>query len=646
MDPETDFTVALGIILTQVRSARRALEEVERNTSRYLGFEFARAFAEGPSFGAAPMYQGALKVHVININDLAPGNSFGDLLQGLLGGIGSLVGGVIGGSIGSMITVLKLPEMIKDMRQITTDARAILERLGVDFSARKDEAKKKAEAKEPTVVKQATTGETLLTSIEGLKDLMTGLTALFQAGSSGPGDNSGANAAGRTDPQVLTQSGERWMAILQGVNKLLDRLHQVVNGLILLIPILVGALAHLIANMPVIRKELLETFQFVLRNVLVLRGVILTTIFETVAMAARLTAALVTILGTTIQTILGSIVSVVSVILNTVFDALDALTTALTSVISLLLKWLVNGVFNTLREIGNLTVFRTIDHFVRVLPGLIEPIYMITVAAKANSTAALPETLSKQLNQAFAAGFAPAAGTGAPGTLPGAVVGSGSSASTEQIIGDVPEFKSILDPLRTTLTGAVTATGAEMAKATKDSIGALTGGLGSMAGKFDTAIKSEADFSKGLHDKHLSTLTANADALAKAISAPINATGPATGLEEIASAYQTWLTSEGTFENIFSRATTYLTRVPSSGQADKGLDLMRGAYDRPRASIEIDKVEIVIEPPQDPKSVPQPGDFPFDTPRTDEDIWLAWHRHAIDLEERAIRPADLRSLVA
>lgn len=648
MDDEDDIVIAtLGLLLTQVRTARRALEEVERNTSRYLGFEFARAFSEGPGFGSPPMYQGALMVHVVNINDLAPGNSFGDFLQGVLGGIGNFIGGVVGGAVSGTLSVFALPRMISQMERIVANVRRILDRLGV---ARPTPGGEGGSGAGSGAQPQAETGETLLTTVDGIGQLVRNLTALFQAGSTGPGSAAGPNQAGRTAPEVLTRSGERWMAILHGVNRVLDRTQHIVDGLIILIPMVVGGIALLIGNLAGIRRAILETIQFVLRNVLVLRGVVLTTIFETVSSAARLAASIVAILGTAIQSVLGSIVGVITTILGAAFDALETLTSALQGVIRMLLQWLVNGLFNTLREIGNLSIFRTVDHFVRILPGILEPIYRIVVAYRAQATQGLPPEISRRLNQAFDAGFAATGGSGASGNLPGgAITGTGTAATSEQIIGEFPPITTILDPLGATLVSALDATGAHLRQATRETFDTVGGTLGQLAGRFDRAIEREAAFSRDILGRHVGVLTERGDTLARTITAPIEAQSQLTGFEEIADAYQEWLTNGEGLNQILNLASSHFENAPASGEPGGRLGLLRGQFDRPRASVEIDRVEIVIEEPE-------PGAGESDTvdgtlepllPQlSDEEVWLAWHRHNIDLEERAVRPSDLRTLTA
>src|SRR5438093_6604404 len=107
----------MGLILTQLRYTRRAMEEVERSTARYGGAAFTAAFAAGPRFGEPPLQDGALMVYVVNINDLAPGTG-GGLLEGLLGGIGRLFGGLFGGLVGGTIGGVALPYMIYQVRRI------------------------------------------------------------------------------------------------------------------------------------------------------------------------------------------------------------------------------------------------------------------------------------------------------------------------------------------------------------------------------------------------------------------------------------------------------------------------------------------------------------------------------------------------
>src|SRR6516165_8244974 len=138
-----DLLTAIGLLLTQLRVARRALEDIERSTARYNSFAFASALSAGASFGAPPMFGGALKVWIVNINDLAPGAGDGFLEQ-LLGGLGRFLGGLGGGALGGILGGWKLPDMIGQIQKIADTVERILIRLGVDLSgaAKKDTGKK------------------------------------------------------------------------------------------------------------------------------------------------------------------------------------------------------------------------------------------------------------------------------------------------------------------------------------------------------------------------------------------------------------------------------------------------------------------------------------------------------------------------
>lgn len=643
---EDPIMLAIGVVLTQVRSARRAIEEIERNTSRYLGFEFAQALSEGPRFGAPPLHHGALRVHVININDLAPGNSLGDFLMGLLGGIGNFIGGLVGGMVGGTIAGLALPDMIGQIERITQNLLAIIRRLGVGASppAATPAAPTPAPTPPPTTP-PAPTGETLLTTVTGIGSMVRQLTALFMAASSGPGDTSGPNAAGRAAPEVLSAAGERWLTILGGINHLLDRVANIVNGLIILIPMVIGSIALLISNLGGIRRAILETFQFVLRNLLVLRGVLLTTIFETVASAARLVAAIVGLLSTAIQSAIGSIFTMISAIIAAAFDAITTLAQTLQSVISTLLTWLITGVFTVLRAIGDLAVFRTIDHVIRILPAVLEPIYNIVVAFKTGSASTgFPADLHNALMTAAAAGTPSASGTTTPP--------SGTPSDPAAAFATPPDFTADFTAASATLRGAIEATSAEMNTAVLRSFDAAGGALNGIAGTFNTAIRSEADFSRDLLSRNLTPLTDRADTLARAISAPIAATSAPTGFEEISAAYERWLTGEGLARtlNLATQQFAATSTATDGTSVTDRLGLARGQTDPARANIEIDRVEIVIgdpaaanDTPPGPLGIVMPGE---DLPLTDEAIWRAWHRHNLDLEDRGFRVTDVRELIA
>ncbi|HEX4694639.1 hypothetical protein [Sphingomonas sp.] len=632
MDPDDAIVAAIGVLLTQLRSARRALEDVQRSTSRYGGFEFAKAFASGERFGAPPMFDGALMVHVVNINDLAPGNSFGGFIEALLGGVGNFFGNLIGGVVGGTLSAWKLPDMIERLDRIVQNIGGIVDRLGI--GGKKPDAKTGDPQSAPEA--QAKTGESLLATLEGIRGTLKDVTALFTVTTKGPGD------AARVSQTPLSETGERWMAILNGVNILLDRAGRLVDGLVLLIPMAVGGIAFLIANLGEIRRALLETIQFLLRNALVLRGVLLTVVFETVASAARLAANVVGIIGDTIQSVLTAIFQVIKKLLVAAFDALETLATALQAVVQSLLTWLVDGLFNVLRAIGDLTVFRTIDHLIKVLPSLLSAIYVL------KSSTSLPGDIQGMLNAAQTAVLKDS--SAAPAGTAGGVTNQGLAVAPT-IIGAFPDLKGMLKPLGDTLASGIDATGADVVADVKVSIGNITTALGGVSGRFDQAARDEAKFSSGVLRAYGADIAKNSDDLTKTITAPAQASGAPTGFELIAKSYEQWLTGGG-MKSVLDEASKHFTEAPKDGGAPTGaLRLLRGQFDRPRASIEIDEVEIVIQPGEDParheKTAPSeygPGDFPT-RPHTDEDVWLAVRRHERELEDRGIRPAELDAML-
>lgn len=617
MDP--DFVPALGVILLQLRTARRALEDVQRSTSRYMGSEFAMAMTDGTRFGAPPLFEGALKVHVVNINDLAPGNSFGGFIESLFGGIGNFFSNLLGGAVGGFLTSLALPEMIERLERIVANLKAIVDRLGIG-ETKKEEGKSPGETPSKPQA-QANTGETLLTTMEGLSGTIKAVTALFEAAMGGP---EAANKAGETSGQSVTREGRGWMAILDGVNGLLDRAAYVLNAVNLLIPNVVGGLALLVSNLGAIRQAILETIQFILRNALILRGVVLTVVFETVASAARLAAAVVGMLGTTIQSMLTSIIGAVHALLGAVFDALGALTDALQAIVKSLLEWMVTEVFKTLRALGELSVFRTIDHLIRILPSLLPPIFALMTKGDKE----LPSAVTKMLVESHEAGMK---GANAPAVPP-----------TPVIIGSFPDIGAIMKPLEAKLASGVDETAKHLQKAAEDTFGTAKGTLSGLAGRFEGEVGKEADFSKGVLDKHVTRIRGDAGTLADTISKPLDAKGPDMGLETLATAYQDWLVGGG-MAKVLGVVEKHITDRPPDPKASGIRGLLRGEFDRPRASIEIDRVEIVLEPPPDPAEgtgggrdgVFGPGDFPMPS---DEQMYAAVMRYAAELEERVLTP--------
>lgn len=122
---DDDLITQIGLLLTQVRFARMALEDIERSTAKYAGLSLSIGASGSQPFGAPPIQDGALKVFVVNLGDLAVPTG-GDLISGILGGAGRFLGGFLGQLVGGTISgVAFTPITLAHMASITRDASTL-----------------------------------------------------------------------------------------------------------------------------------------------------------------------------------------------------------------------------------------------------------------------------------------------------------------------------------------------------------------------------------------------------------------------------------------------------------------------------------------------------------------------------------------
>ena len=562
-----DLILEIGLLLTQLRYARRSLEDIERSTSRYTSFGFASALAAGPRFGEPPMFGGALKVYVVNINDLAPGGGLGNFLEGLLGGIGRLFGGLFGGFAGGTIGGVALPVMIWKIESIAAAVERIVKGLGVP----KEPAAKGEEAKEST-------GGSFFDKLGEIKDVANTFTALFQAAGGKPEE------AAKTAPP-LTPEGTRWLAILQTADSLVQGITLVVKGLTILIPEAIGALAMLIARLDTIKLAVVELLQFILRQALLIRGVVLTVLFDTLAAAAKLASEILAILGLTVQEIITSTFNIFGSVFDAALAAIDFLSSGLAKTIDALLKWLVDTVVTALAVIGDTRIFRVVVYAIQLLP------FILPSLVQLKSGTSLPSADLKSLEEAKKLAIAEPA-------MPGA-----SSAT-------LPKFPSVsatlLDPDAVkTLRGTIS----KSLDTITDLMGTLFGDTSKRTAQLGARLEEAASdkvFNKAL-DGHIAQLQERATTLASALAPAQKAAAqhPATGLEAIAQAYEKWLASPEGLKSLLGNITNFIKETPTTGPAAeqslaaKAIDAT--TLDRPRATIEIDDVIIELEPQ------PRPG---------------------------------------
>jgi len=565
----------IGLLLTQLRYARRSLEDIERSTARYGSFAFASALAAGPRFGEPPMHGGALMVHVVNINDLAPGGGVGGLLEGLLGGIGRLFGGFFGGLAGGTIGGVALPYMIHQVEKIAATVERITKQLG----APKEPV--------PNGDKAAPSGgASIMDKLDDVKGVVDAFTALFQAAGGDPG-----KAAGTSNP--MTPEATRWLAVVQTADSLIRGITLVIKGLSLLIPEVIGTLALLITRLDVIKLAVVELLQFILRQALLLRGLALTVLFDTLAAVAKLAASILAILGTTIQDVLTSIFKVFNVVLDAALAAIEFLSGGLAKTIDALVKWLVETVTKALMVIGDTRVFRVAVYAIQALPYILPSLVLLVRGKQVGDAnqAALNEAKKKSVSDPTLTGAAPI-------TLPPFPKGT---------LTDPAAVKSVRDAFGKAEGSLTTLMG--------DAFGDTSKGLQKMGVKLDEAA-SDKIFNEAL-DNHVKKLRDRSKTLSDALESAQKKTKdavdhpPATGLEVIAKAYEEWLNSPQGLQTLLGNITKFIKETPTSGpEGERSLAAKAigpATIDRPRATVEIDDLVIELAAPPDGKP---PGGAP------------------------------------
>lgn len=596
MDPEDLIVTQMGLLLTQFKFVRRAMESIERSTSRYGTFSFAEAFQSSARFGAPPLFNGALKVYVTNINELAPGRGIGGFIEGLLGGVGRFLGGFGGGLVSSVIGGLySIPIIILKFATITKQVNEILQRLGIGKGAsltEKVEAilrKHKIKLIETKPNKAGSKSKKeyspdLGTILERWQPIMKSLTELFSAAGSGK--------KGATLSPASEKTASGWTATLKVINDILRGLPPIINGLIILLPILIGSLAMFIYRLNDIKLAIVEMLQFALRNVLLLRGVILVTIFDTVSSAAKLAANILGILATAVQKVLGAVFTVIDKLLSLALKGLKFITGGVKRVIDKLVPWLLKTVGYILDTLGRTEIFRFFHYFVRILPKILSPLILLI----RNKSLSAPEI--KSLDKAANMKMLTLSGAGAAGTA---------------TLKPFPNLGKALDPKGSLgkLSGEVAKTGATLTTETNKVFLTMQGALRKAGRSLD-----EGNFNRDL-DKHRIQVKGHATKLAEALNqaqvkAQAAAAGSKTpkGLELIALAYQAWLTGGG-LRALLDRINAHFQATPSKGAAARrsipGRIVTEAPKDRTRATVEINKVIIEIAPPAE--SEEEAGDY-------------------------------------
>jgi hypothetical protein len=499
-EQQQEVITQMSLLLTQVRYARRALENIELATTRYAGLALRVAGGPGAApLGAPPLIDGALKVYVVNINDLTTGGpGIGDMLAGVIGGAGRFLGGFFGGVVGGTVSGVAFPYLFVQMRRVVESLERIVNRIGATGS--RDE-----KTGEPTGG-----GASIMVQLASLSETLRRVAEVFRAAApQGPV---------ATDETQVPSSVRTFLDLVRSLSR-------VVDGLILLVPLLMGALASFLIRLDDIKLAIVDMLQFGLRQVLMLRAAVLAIVLDTLSLAGRLAASVLGIISTAVDTILESVFRVIRAGLETALTALRIASTGIKGTIDALMLFLRDGVGALLIFIGGLRVFRLVTHLAEVLP-LILP--------------AIARIMEKPLNAAETTALAQAAKIAPPST---------GAAGAAPAMPSFPDLAALLLPstAQTELVNRVDALGRTIRGEARVSFGAVQGALDGIGGRMRATIGT---LDRGLDEELTSRLgraRGHADELAKSLQAAedVSKKRPLTGLEAIAKAYEGWLQGGG-----------------------------------------------------------------------------------------------------
>ena len=580
----------IGLLLTQVHYTRIALEGIERATTRYAGIALAMPGSSstgGTPWGAPPMLDGALKVYVVNIADLTAGASIGDVIAGVMGGAGRFLGGFVGGIGGGAVSSLAFPYLLHQANQLTEHLDSVLARLGVGQGSGSDDS--------------GAAGSTLFDQIQSLKSLVRDMTLLFQV----------ASGSGPTDESSTPESGGILSALRPALALAVAATH-LVDGLVLLLPIVMGSLASLLDGLGRIEVAILDLVEFGLRAALLLRAAVLGTALDTVSLLSRLAATTIGLIVTALDTIIPSVFRLILAGLDTTLTALQIASTGIKNLVDGLLLWMRDGLGRFLVYLGNLRVFRLVEHLAQIAPALLPAIARI---------------MDKPLTMGETAALQAAA---APTMMP---FGSGAASPVLPPAG-APDLIALALPAtaRTALEDSVHRLGTAFATETRTSLTAVQGTLGGIGTTFRGAVD-------GLDARLGTEIQARAEVASRDVASLTQALGdartaarerPRTGLEAIATAYEGWLRGGG-MATLMQQIDEHFRSAPVTGAAAETSvagrtvrAVLADERDR-RVVVEIDEVVLDLGPEPFPSLQPQYASAGFDP-----DAYRDWQQEFID----------------
>jgi hypothetical protein len=581
---DDDVILQMGLLLNQLRYTRHALEGIERATTRYAGLALQMTGGSTP-WGAPPMFEGSLKVYVVNISDLTAGQAVGDVVAGVLGGAGRFLGGFAGGAVGGFRSALAFPALVRHLDSIMSSLDRILARIGTASG------------------NSAASSTSILDQAGSIAALLREVTALFTGAVAAPAGDSATGSAGS-----ITASLGPALALAQAANRLVD-------GLIIAVPILVGAIGWLLNNMNGIELAILDLMGFALRAGLLLRAAILGIVLDTLALVGQLAATTMGLIITALDTIIPAAFRLLVVGLDSSLTVLQVASSGLARLVDGLMRWLRDGLGSMLIFIGTLRVFRLLEHLVQIAPAVLPAI------ARLKGT---PLTVDETKALSSAAGTA--------------ALGGRSGGVTVPTISAAPDVVGLAMPpaARAALLGAVSRFGDSVRAEAHTGLAATQ----SMLGGIGTTMRSAVD---GLDANLNNQIAQRAQAAGNDVSSLTAAmeqarqaarTSPRTGLEAIAGAYESWL-HDGGMRTLMSEITEHLRTAPTGGSdVERSIPgrtvsaVLADAGDR-RVVVQIG--EVVIELGAAPTDGSPPGSDLM-LASFDLDPSLKWHR---ELHDRA-----------
>jgi hypothetical protein len=323
-----------------------------------------------------------------------------------------------------------------------------------------------------------------------------------------------------------------------------------------------------------------------MRNVFLLRGVILVTVFDTASAAARLAANILGIAATAVTNILDAVFRMVGSMLNAALAAFRFVANGVKRTIDALVPWIINTVGQALIYLGDTRVFRYIFYLMRILPNIMPPLVRLV------RDQSLTRGEMRQLRSAGATPVPQPIFPGGPGTI------------------RFPQFPDLSETLTPSgpvggLARDVAQAGATLRRETRSIFGTAEASLQRIGaamnvGRFDenyTRLVQQVRENAAVLSRILEPSAAQ---LRRQVE---RRRDQPTGLEAIARAYENWL-SGGGLDSLLDRINQHFQRTPTTGPSAvrtlPGQVTAAAAGERPRATVEIENVTVVLEPPEQP----------------------------------------------